>query len=50
LVNGRNVCIVAHANALRGIVKHIDNLSIDQIVKVGIPNGIPLVYKVPMYE
>ena len=42
---GRNVLIVAHANSLRGIVKHIDGLNIEQIEKVGIPNGIPLVYK-----
>ena len=37
--------IVAHGNSLRGIVKHIDNLSAEQIQTVGIPNGIPLVYK-----
>ena len=42
---GKNVMIVAHANSLRGIVKHIDNLSDKDIVGVGIPNGIPLVYK-----
>ena len=37
--------VVAHANSLRGLVKHIDNLSASQIQKIGIPNGIPLVYK-----
>ncbi len=37
--------IVAHANSLRGIVKHIDNISEDDITKVAIPNAIPLVYK-----
>ena len=37
--------IVAHGNSLRGIVKYIENLSGDQIQMVGIPNGIPLVYK-----
>jgi 2,3-bisphosphoglycerate-dependent phosphoglycerate mutase len=42
---GRNVMIVAHGNSLRGIVKHIDSLSQDEIQNVGIPNGIPLVYK-----
>ena len=45
LRNGENVLIVAHGNSLRGIVKHIDGLSADEIQKVGIPNGIPLVYK-----
>lgn len=42
---GRNVMIVAHCNSLRGIVKHIDEMSTDDIQKMGIPNGIPLVYK-----
>jgi len=42
---GRTVMIVAHANSLRGIVKHIDQLSPEQIQSVAIPNGIPLVYK-----
>jgi 2,3-bisphosphoglycerate-dependent phosphoglycerate mutase len=42
---GRNVMIVAHSNSLRGIVKHIDGIGTDDIQKIGIPNGIPLVYK-----
>lgn len=42
---GRTVMIVAHANSLRGIVKHIEQLSTEQIQAVAIPNGIPLVYK-----
>jgi 2,3-bisphosphoglycerate-dependent phosphoglycerate mutase len=45
LRNGNNVLIVAHGNSLRGIVKHIESLSSDEIRHVGIPNGIPLVYK-----
>ena len=45
LKSGQNVLIMAHANSLRGIVKHIDNLSDREIVDVTIPNGIPLVYK-----
>lgn len=45
LQSGRTVMIVAHANSLRGIVKHIDNLNPDEIQTVAIPNGIPLVYK-----
>ena len=45
LKNGQNVLVVAHANSLRGLVKYIDNLDADQIYQVGIPNGIPLIYK-----
>jgi 2,3-bisphosphoglycerate-dependent phosphoglycerate mutase len=42
---GKTVMVVAHANSLRGIVKHIDNLSEEEIIDVGIPNGIPLIFK-----
>jgi hypothetical protein len=42
---GKTIMIVAHANSLRGIVKEIDGLSNEDIQKVGIPNGIPLIYK-----
>ena len=45
LAMGRNVMIVAHRNSIRGIVKHIDNIGTLDIEKIGIPNGIPLVYK-----
>lgn len=45
LKDGQNVLILAHGNSLRGIVKHIDGLSSDEIQAVKIPNGIPLVYK-----
>ena len=45
LLDGQNVLIVAHANSLRGIVKHIDNLTPDQIQSVNLPSGIPLIYK-----
>ena len=39
LKKGLNVLVVAHGNSLRGIVKHIDQLTPEQIQKVGIPNG-----------
>eukprot|EP00981_Chlorochromonas_danica_P009632 scaffold2798_cov160-Ochromonas_danica.AAC.1 len=42
---GRNVLIVAHRNSIRGIIRHIDNIGVEDVHKVGIPNGIPLVYK-----
>ncbi len=45
LMAGRTVMVVAHANSIRGIIKHIDGLSEDEIRAVGIPNSIPLVYK-----
>jgi len=45
IVNGKNVLVTAHANSLRGLIKHIDGISEDDIPAVGIPNCIPLVYK-----
>eukprot|EP00607_Mallomonas_marina_P000688 CAMPEP_0182430730 /NCGR_PEP_ID=MMETSP1167-20130531/42895_1 /TAXON_ID=2988 /ORGANISM="Mallomonas Sp, Strain CCMP3275" /LENGTH=175 /DNA_ID=CAMNT_0024616153 /DNA_START=15 /DNA_END=538 /DNA_ORIENTATION=- len=45
LQSGRNVMLVAHGNSLRGIVKHVDGIDDETISEVGIPNGIPLVYK-----
>ena len=42
---GRNVLIVAHRNSIRGIVKFIDEMGTEDIEKLSIPNGIPLVYK-----
>lgn len=42
---GRNVLIVAHRNSIRGLIRHIDNMGTEDVHKVAIPNGIPLVYK-----
>ena len=36
--------IVAHSNTLRAIVKILDNLSNQEIIKINIPTGVPLVY------
>ncbi len=45
LTNGQRVLIVAHGNSLRALVKHLDHVSDDDIVKMNIPTGIPLVYE-----
>lgn len=42
---GKNVIISAHGNSLRALVKHLDQLSDDQIPGVEIPTGQPLVYE-----
>lgn len=41
---GKRILIVAHGNSLRGIVKHLDNLSEEQIMKINLPTGMPFVY------
>jgi len=40
----RRVIIVAHGNTLRALVKYLDGVSEEDIVKLDIPTGIPLVY------
>ena len=42
---GKRVLIAAHGNSLRALVKHLDGVSDDAIVKLNIPTGIPLVYE-----
>jgi 2,3-bisphosphoglycerate-dependent phosphoglycerate mutase len=42
---GDRVIIAAHGNSLRALVKHLDNVSDDDIVELNIPTGIPLVYE-----
>ena len=42
---GERVVIAAHGNSLRALVKHLDNVSDDEIVELNIPTGIPLVYE-----
>jgi 2,3-bisphosphoglycerate-dependent phosphoglycerate mutase len=42
---GERVIIAAHGNSLRALVKHLDNVSNDDIVELNIPTGIPLVYE-----
>lgn len=42
---GRRVIIAAHGNSLRALVKHLDNISEEDIVGLNIPTGIPLVYE-----
>ncbi len=44
LEKGQNVFISAHGNSLRGIVMHLDSLSEEEVVKLEIPTGEPLIY------
>jgi 2,3-bisphosphoglycerate-dependent phosphoglycerate mutase len=43
---GRNVLVVAHGNSLRSIVKELDRLSPEQVCKLQIDTGVPLVYQI----
>ena len=43
--SGRRVIIVAHGNSLRALIKHLDQLSNQEVLTTHIPTGIPLVYE-----
>ncbi|MGB9707522.1 MAG: 2,3-bisphosphoglycerate-dependent phosphoglycerate mutase [Microgenomates group bacterium] len=45
LFNGKNVILSGHSNSIRALVKYLDNLSDQEIVKVNIPYCIPLIYE-----
>jgi len=42
---GKRVIVAAHGNSLRSLVMHLDQMSEDEITKLNIPTGIPLVYE-----
>ena len=44
LKEDKNIIIAAHGNSLRALVKYIDEVSNEDIVKLNIPTGVPLVY------
>ena len=46
LMEGNNVLIAAHGNSLRSIIKQLENLSEEEIVKVELGTGIPIVYDI----
>jgi 2,3-bisphosphoglycerate-dependent phosphoglycerate mutase len=41
----KRIIIVAHGNTLRALVKYLDGVSEEDIVKLEIPTGVPLVYE-----
>jgi len=41
---GQTVLVTAHGNSLRGLVKHLDQISDEDIAGLNIPTGMPLVY------
>src|SRR3989344_2576294 len=43
---GHNVLIAAHGNSLRSIVMDLDQLTRDQVLKLEIPTGAPIIYDI----
>ncbi len=45
LKNHQEIIVAAHGNSLRGIVKHLKNISDDDISSLNLPTGIPYVFE-----
>ncbi|KAJ3447595.1 phosphoglycerate mutase [Anaeramoeba flamelloides] len=45
ILQGKRVLVVAHGNSIRAICKFLDNMTDQEILKLNIPNAIPLVYQ-----
>ena len=44
ICEGKNVLVAAHGNSLRSLIKFLDNISDEDIVKLEIPTGAPIHY------
>ncbi len=42
---GKTLLVVAHGNSLRALIQNLENLTADEIMKINIPTGIPLLYR-----
>ena len=47
---GLNILITAHGNSLRSLVMHLENISSEDIVKLEIGTGVPLIYETESSE
>ena len=45
LLAGKVVLVAAHGNSLRALIKHLDQMSGEDIAKLEIPTGVPIVYQ-----
>lgn len=45
LKSGKNILVVAHGNSLRALIMYIENISKEEILKLEIPTGEPIVYE-----
>ncbi|HWC78675.1 MAG TPA: 2,3-bisphosphoglycerate-dependent phosphoglycerate mutase [Pseudonocardiaceae bacterium] len=45
LAVGRTVLVASHSNTLRALIKHLESIGDEDIVRLNVPTGIPLVYE-----
>jgi 2,3-bisphosphoglycerate-dependent phosphoglycerate mutase len=46
VVKGENIIVVAHGNSLRSIVMELDKLSKEDVLKLNLATGVPIVYDI----
>ena len=44
-ISSKNILIAAHGNSLIALVKHLENISEQDIVQLEIATGVPIIYK-----
>lgn len=45
LLEGKRVIIAAHGNSLRGLIKYLDNMSDEEVIKLELQTGNPICYE-----
>jgi 2,3-bisphosphoglycerate-dependent phosphoglycerate mutase len=45
LKNNDQIIVAAHGNSLRGIIKHLKNISNEEIIKLNLPTAVPYVFE-----
>jgi 2,3-bisphosphoglycerate-dependent phosphoglycerate mutase len=45
LLSGHTVCVIAHGNSLRALVKYLEDISDGDIMDLEIPTGVPRIYE-----
>ena len=46
LKTGKNILIAAHGNSLRSITMYLEKLTKEEVIKLELPTGVPIVYEV----
>jgi len=46
VMKGRNVLVSAHGNSLRAIIMWLENLTPEQVLKLELATGVPIVYRI----
>lgn len=45
LAEHRNLLVISHGNTIRSLIKQLEKIADDEIEKVEVPSGVPLVYR-----